>query len=63
MKEGDNLITSTFWHIIGWSFGICSTIGFFLIIITEWKEKEEYPYKFIYFITAVLGWAVAFGVK
>jgi len=57
------LITSTFWHIIGWAFGICSTIGYLSIFYNEMKTGDEQPYKFIYFITAVLGWATAFGVK
>ena len=57
------MITSTFWHIIGWAFGICSTIGYLSIFYNEMKTGDEQPYKFIYFITAVLGWATAFGVK
>lgn len=59
------MIIPTFWHIIGWSFGVCSTIGFLAIVKTEIKNKEEFEqsYKGIYFITAVLGWAIAFGIK
>lgn len=57
------MITVTFWHIIGWSFGICSTLGYISIIVKELKIKEQLPYKFIYFITAILGWAMAFGIK
>ena len=57
------MITVTFWHVIGWSFGICSTLGYISIIVKELKIKEQLPYKFIYFITAILGWAMAFGIK
>ena len=57
------MITVTFWHVIGWSFGICSTLGYISIFVKELKDKEEQPYKFIYFITAILGWAMAFGIK
>ena len=57
------MITATFWHVIGWSFGVCSTLGYISIFVKELKDKEEQPYKFIYFITAILGWAMAFGIK
>ena len=59
------MITSTFWHIIGWSFGVFSTLGY-LIICYEGKQSDSDKInisKVIYFLTGTLGWAMVFGIK